>query len=119
MLFAQEIVRRSGAGMMPPLTFSLVKSAKTVSDAGPATSIERAVPIVARFAQTCERSWRVIWSIAVRPVAVVSTRAPTSPERFITISISEKVASETIIAIAIVTSSSGSVKPCLGAKAAP
>ena len=64
-----------------------------------------------RSAQTCERSWRVIWSIAVRPRWTVSTRAPTSPERFITTSISENVASETIIAITIVTSSSGSVKP--------
>ena len=79
-----------------------------------ADSIERGWTIVAMPAfcrQTCERSWRVISSIAERPRWTASTRAAISPERLIVTSTSEKVASEMTIAIVSVTRSSGSVMP--------
>jgi len=61
--------------------------------------------------QTWLRSCRVIVSIATRPRWLASTRPLISPERRMVNSISENVASETISAIEIATSISGSVMP--------
>ncbi len=75
---------------------------KTPTDVGVAVSIERAPDhrrVALRHAQTCERSCRVIWSIAVRRALDGVDAVAISPVRRMTISISENVASEMIIAI--------------------
>jgi hypothetical protein len=77
--------------------------------------IESAVPStiggVAAVRHTCERSWRVIMSMPVRPRCVASTRCSASAVRFITKSTSAKAASMITPAIHIVVRSSGRVKP--------
>ena len=95
-------MRGRGAGARLTVRSRCVKSAKTRDDVGDAASSERAPAIAAsslRHAHTWERSRRVIWSIAVRARWVVSTRVEISPERRMTKSISENVASDTISAM--------------------